>query len=591
MRALIAALDSKNAYPVDFALVPVAIVLIEISVFFTQLSSEVDGNLTNLILLRVLHTLAMLFISYLVSKGYKRCNLHQTTFATLAITGVVVIALGDLTHAYLASEFDVELVGIYRRMGIILIQGGLWFPAFLIIGGNRNDIFRQFREYENRLIIATRGRSRTSDEFRGVQKELQDRIRDEFRKSCALISASVRKISSAEGSLVEQYAAVKPHLVGEGLRNLSRNLDSSRSDSTVQKSFQKNRNSVLLFLRQFRILSALITQSTPLHARSYAFVLIALVTPPYINFYSFIEFLISYPILVIAVFALSHIIVKTQSSKLPNAPKMASILIFLTGLLPFLFNVIGQAIYQDPRTQFPFYITALILPLVYFVAMELLQVLRPSALNLIRSDELMASDNLQSKVQDVVREEFTKNLSHEWAVYIHGKVLTRLAATSLKLDVAARNGDVHTYNETVDSLLALLSNPDADFDDASVDLQSEIASRLDPWRGLLEITLLIDPEIAALRSPRVRDIGQVIEELISNSIRHGRAERINLRVARSNTKDIEIIALDNSIIPPPESQSRSGLGTRIFNLASDGRWSLTRVENATEFRLTMGLMS
>ena len=591
MRALIAALDSKNAYPVDFALVPVAIVLIEISVFFTQLSSEVDGNLTNLILLRVLHTLAMLFISYLVSQGYKRCNLHQTNFATLAITGVVVIALGDLTHAYLASEFDVELVGIYRRMGIILIQGGLWFPAFLIIGGNRNDIFRQFREYENRLIIATRGRSRTSDEFRGVQKELQDRIRNEFRKSCELISASVRKISSAEGSLVEQYAAVKPHLVGEGLRNLSRNLDSSRSDSTVQKSFQKNRNSVFLFLQQFRILSASIVQSTPLHARSYAFVLIALVTPPYINFYSINEFLISYPLLVITVFALSHLIVKTQSETSSNAPKKASILIFLTGLLPFLFNLIGQAIYQDPQTQFPIYITVLILPLVYFVAMELLQVLRPSALNLIRNDELMASDHLQSKVRDVVREEFTKNLSHEWAVYIHGKVLTRLAATSLKLDAAARDDDMRTYNETIDSLLSLLSNPDADFDDASVDLQSEIASRLDPWRGLLEITLLIDPEIAALRSPRVRDIGQVIEELISNSIRHGRAERINLRVARSNTKDVEIIALDNSIIPPPESQSRSGLGTRIFNLASDGRWSLTRVENATEFRLTMGLMS
>ena len=118
MRALIAAMGSKNAYPVDFALVPVAIVLIEISVFFTQLSSEVENNLTNLILLRVLHTLAMLFISYLVSQGYKRFNLHQTNFTTLAITGVVVIALGDLTHAYLASVFDVELVSISLTLAL-----------------------------------------------------------------------------------------------------------------------------------------------------------------------------------------------------------------------------------------------------------------------------------------------------------------------------------------------------------------------------------------------------------------------------------------------------------------------------------------
>ena len=591
MRALIAGLGSRFIYPIDFALVPVAIILIEISVFFTQLAREVDRNLTSLIVLRVIHTLLMIFVAYLVSQTYRRLNKTSASFGLLAITGVLVTALGDITHVYFASLFDIELVSVYRRIGIVLIEGSLWFPAFLIFGGNRKEIFRQFREYENRLIIATRGRSRTSEEFKGLQKDLQDRIRQEFRQSCELISASVRKISSAEGSLAEQYAAIQPYLVGERLRNLSRNLDSSRSDSTVQKSIQKNRDSFFLFLQQFRILSASIVQSTPLHTRSYAFVLIALVTPPYINFYSLIEFLISYPILVIAVFALSRFIVKTQSGKSSNALNKASILIFLTGLLPFVFNSIGQAIYHDPQTQFPIYITALILPLVYFVAMELLQVLRPSALNLIHSDELMASDNLQSKVQDVVREEFTKNLSHEWAVFIHGKVLTRLAATSLKLDAAARNGDVHTYNETVDSLLSLLSNPDADFDDASVDLQGEIASRLDPWRGLLEINLQIDREIASLRNSRVRDVGQVIEELISNSIRHGRAQKIDLKVGRVGEQDIEIIALDNSIIPPPASQSRSGLGTRIFNLASDGRWSLRRVENATEFRLTMGIKS
>ena len=42
MRALIADLGVKKTYPVDFALVPVAIVLIEISVFFTQLPSEAE---------------------------------------------------------------------------------------------------------------------------------------------------------------------------------------------------------------------------------------------------------------------------------------------------------------------------------------------------------------------------------------------------------------------------------------------------------------------------------------------------------------------------------------------------------------------
>jgi hypothetical protein len=289
------------------------------------------------------------------------------------------------------------------------------------------------------------------------------------------------------------------------------------------------------------------------------------------------------------VFVTSRLIVKAQSSKSTNALRNASILIFITGLLPFFFNSIGQAIHHDPKTQFPIYITALILPLVYFLSIKLLQVLRPSALNLIRNDQLAASDTLQSKVRDVIKEEFTKNLSHEWAVFIHGKVLTRLAATSLKLDAAASKNDATTYTETVESLLILFRNPDADFEDELRDLRSEITSRLDPWRGLLHINLHIDQEIASLNNSRVRELGEVVEELISNSIRHGKAREIDLKVLCAGSKDVEIIAIDDASVSPRDLKEKSGLGTRIFNLASDGRWSLTRRDSSTEFRLIMGI--
>ena len=39
------------------------------------------------------------------------------------------------------------------------------------------------------------------------------------------------------------------------------------------------------------------------------------------------------------------------------------------------------------------------------------------------------------------------------------------------------------------------------------------------------------------------------------------------------------------------ADKKSGLGTHIFNLASDGRWSIKRVGSTTEFRLTMTLES
>jgi two-component sensor histidine kinase len=221
--------------------------------------------------------------------------------------------------------------------------------------------------------------------------------------------------------------------------------------------------------------------------------------------------------------------------------------------------------------------------------MEFLQILRPRALSLIQEDKLEASPALQRKVAQQVNSEFLRNLSHQWAVYIHGKILTRLAAFALKLETDSDANSVVAFDETVQALISLLSAPDSEFEHTPTDLETEISSRLKPWIGLLDISLSIDPDLKSIQNPRVRDLGEVIEELISNSIRHGKAKRINLRVTRLDQKDIEIAASDDATIAPSKDFQNIGLGTRIFNLASDGRWSIQRVGHATHFKLTMGI--
>ena len=47
------------------------------------------------------------------------------------------------------------------------------------------------------------------------------------------------------------------------------------------------------------------------------------------------------------------------------------------------------------------------------------------------------------------------------------------------------------------------------------------------------------------------------------------------------------IAIDDAAVAPLELGERTGLGTRIFNLVSDGRWGLTREDASTIFRLVM----
>ena len=589
MRPILQGLRSEIKHKIDFSLVPLGIIIIEYSVFTTQLSKDQYSSLRNLILLRVLHTLIMITFAAILSQIFIRLKRTELNYRTLAITGTLVIGLGDFIHRFMGPALGVELVSADRRVGIILLQGCFWFPAFIIVGSKRTEIFQHFKEYEKRLIIATRARSRKSEEFVSIQMGLQDRIRQELAASCKALIDSISQVRNRSGNLDGENLAIQPHLLGDELRKLSMKLETFGSEQQGTTILGQNVRSVNLLIKQFRILYATTARSTPLSRSAYALVLLALITPPIINYSSLPEALIAYPIMILVIYIAAHVISKVLASNSPHALRNSSILIYLTGFLPMISNLLGQVINPDPNTRYPIYITGLTVPISYYIFIKVLQVLHPHALELIRNDELKASEALQEAVTKVVSDEFSHALSHRWAIFIHGKILTRLAATALKLETASQAGDSQSFNTAVDSLLNLLKNPDAEFEQKISVLETEVSSRLDPWLGLLDVDLHIDQELKSVRNERVRELGEVIEEIISNSMRHGKAQKVDLRVIKSGERDIQIIAVDNATIAPPEFQGRYGLGTRIFNLASDGRWSITRVESGTEFKLTMAI--
>jgi len=587
MRALIPGLGSDVKHKIDFSLAPAGVAIIEISVLTTQLSKDNYKSLSGLLTLRILHTILMMTFSILLSHLFIRLKRTELNYRTIAITGVLTIALGDIFHRYLGHKFGVELIGGQRRIGIILLQGAFWFPAFLIIGSKRTEIFDHFKKYEEKLIFATRARSRTSEEFAHIRSGLQNQIKLELSASCSALKDSISEITISMENLPESNVAVQRHLHGEELRKLSMKLDTFGSEDTGKIFFGQNLKSVDLLIKQFRILYSSTARSTPLQPATYAIVLMALITPAYINYFTLDESLISYPLIVLSALIAGHLITKTMGGNSLHSQRNSSVLIYLTGFIPFLANITGQAITHNPATQYPFLITLVTLPLTYYIFMKVLQVLQPRSLEHILDGNFEASDALQEAVTKIVSDEFAHTLSHRWAIYIHGKILTRLAATALKLETATNSGDAPSFKKGVDSLVLLLSDPDSEFEQLPTDLETEVHSRLNPWLGLLNVELEIDQDLKVLKNSRVSEFGEVIEELISNSMRHGKSQNISLKVTRVGEKDLHIYAVDDASIAPPESQIRYGLGTRIFNLASDGRWSITRVASSTEFQLTM----
>ena len=589
MGKLTPSLILKNKHNVDFALVPLAIIVIEFSVFIIQLSSEPNINFGNLILLRVIHTIAMIAISSLVSQLYRILKKPALSYQTLAITAILVLIPGDIIHAYFASVLQIELVSIYRRIGIILIQGSFWFPAIMIVLGYRREIIEQFKVYGQRLITETRLRSRTSDEFQALGKEIQTRIREELNELCSALKDSLTIVRNSSVTLLERNLNTRAILTGEDLRKFSRRLESFQDSKSRPVFISKDQRSLILLAQQFRALYAAAVLKAPLGIWAYVTVLIALATPPFIYFHSFLELLFSIPVLVILIFISASIISRIQRIDSARARNISSVLIFLSGGLPFAIDSTWQITNPDPRAQVPLLVTAVALPLTYYMFMEVFQVLRPRALRLIENNDLRAGKALQNQITKTVTEEFSHNLSHQWAVFIHGKILTRLAATALKLETVAKQENRKAFDEALETLEPLLADPAAEFDETPRNLQAEVIARLEPWQGLLEINLFIDPALKSLNNARVRDLGEVMEELLSNSIRHGKAKKINLRLVPSGTNEIEIISTDDSTVELTSKSQNAGLGTRIFNLASDGRWTITRQKSATEFRLTMAL--
>lgn len=284
---------------------------------------------------------------------------------------------------------------------------------------------------------------------------------------------------------------------------------------------------------------------------------------------------------------LSVLIYKVRPTATNISPVKTNIGIIFLAYLPFLQNQITNKVRPDIAVHFSFISLAIVLPIFFYFSIKMFQILKPHAIDLIASDRLEASTLLKESMRRVVTREFEQTFAHRWAIYIHGKILTRLAATSLRLQSATDINDIKGFRKALAELIELLKSPDISFDEPSKSLKVEIDSRLDPWQGILNVSCEVDPELESLESKKIRELGEVLEEAIANANRHGQAKNLLVRVMKTGDNEIEINLTDDAIRPLLDSPKRSGLGTQIFNLVSDGRWSLTRSVSGTEFKLWM----
>ena len=594
MRLIFPSIKNKPVFTLDFSIAYVGVLFLAFSIAGTELLQLYPENKTEIVEIRILHTcfiLALIFVTEFLLKVRK---IRETGYIGLGVIGLWLALPSLLFRIFLMEEFNLvhdSQVGLYFREQFLisLMQAFFWIPVAIILGGQRSKIIEAFKEYEKRLVISARKNIRKSDDFFDLKKEVDHSFRNELIMHASQLLNSLTFSDDKKLSLKARNEIMQRYLKENTLREFSQRLNKTSEAAAQNSKFEQDMRSLNLIRKQFNILYNVTARKAPVPAWVYTLLSFALLLPNYINFYTALEFLICLPgFLMIQLVGMQISKILTRGGK--YAILQSNLLTLLIGFLPFIEVTLFSVFIPNLTEQFPLAIIAFFYPLGFFVYMRFVQIIQPEAINAIKADEIYASAALKGEISKIVKDEFKQSMSHQWATFIHGKILTRLAATSLKLEQAVVNDDNNNFEVGLTNIKSVLSDPTREFEQSSFDLKSEISSRLDPWEGLIAINFKTDPELADISNERVKDLGEVIEEIISNSVRHGGSQNISINITSVAHPDIQVVIEDDAVNPLPSIPSRVGLGTKILNLVSDGRWSISRNGAKTTVKLTMSLL-
>ena len=162
-------------------------------------------------------------------------------------------------------------------------------------------------------------------------------------------------------------------------------------------------------------------------------------------------------------------------------------------------------------------------------------------------------------------------LSRELAKYLHGTIQSRLMASAMALEKAGRKGDKRALEKELAQAYESLRVPSASYFAAPEEsFKAEINKVISKWNDLLNIKVKIDKSIGELAPAKSQEIGNAINEGLSNAFRHGGAANVKLNITRAKS-GISVEMIDDGQGP---LGGKGGLGTEWFNAISGANWRL-----------------
>jgi hypothetical protein len=194
--------------------------------------------------------------------------------------------------------------------------------------------------------------------------------------------------------------------------------------------------------------------------------------------------------------------------------------------------------------------------------------------------ELERYVNSESFKAKILNQELEKD-ALKWEQIIHGKLQSKVISGSFK------KVSVEDRVSVDDRFIAEVSDLISESLSASLEKESNLTQISEevcrPWNAVIDIQSEIDPSIAkqtlsSFVSKRVHD---VLQEAITNAVKHGGAEKVWLVIKAGLNNSLQILVKNDGT--PVGKPKRRRIGTNLFN--QSGEWSIGNDNGLVVFQI------
>ena len=269
----------------------------------------------------------------------------------------------------------------------------------------------------------------------------------------------------------------------------------------------------------------------------------------------------------LALVAGCSMLLKELRPKFQRKPILGSLLfLMLIGTVPLVLTDFIVQWFGYPSAIFP--ITALTL----FGPLSLCGIiLFDSGLNVLTSSRKRILDDLEKRLDSLSRSQ-----DAERAGFIHNTIQSELTGLALQLESAARSPKSSTSLKAWQRLGSLANRSiSEDFANFKVDPKARLNQIRDSWDGIAEVKYDFDPEIFA-DTTLANIVRQIVEEAVSNAVRHGGADQISFRMCSDSRYQLEIRTNGEN-----RSSGPAGIGSSWVEAIAFGSVELLKTEGGT----------